>query len=207
MNRCFIFAAGSCYGLRERPDRGDYVIAADGGYRSCVAAGIVPDLVLGDFDSMEQPDFANCRRVPVEKDDTDSMLAVRAGLDHGCKVFYLYGCTGGSRLDHTVANFQLLAFLCRNGAHGYLYDERFVYTVIENESLEIFREVDWGIVSVFSMGDRASGVTLRGLQYPLERGELSVAFPLGVSNHFVEEKAGISVEQGMLLICWQIALL
>ena len=77
MKRCFIFAAGTFYGLRECPQKEDFVIAADAGYRVCQQLGIVPDLLLGDFDSMEQPaDFQNICRSPVEKDDTDTMLAV-----------------------------------------------------------------------------------------------------------------------------------
>ncbi len=81
MRRCFIFAAGSFYGLRERPVPGDLVIAADAGYRICRGEGIVPDLLLGDFDSMEPPaGFAQVRRLPVEKDDTDTLAALRAGL-------------------------------------------------------------------------------------------------------------------------------
>ena len=98
MRRCFIFAAGSYYGLRERPEPGDLVLAADAGYRICRQEGIIPDLLLGDFDSMEAPaDFARIRRVPVEKDDTDTMLAVKTALAWGCGEVYLYGGTGGSR--------------------------------------------------------------------------------------------------------------
>ena len=85
MKRCFIFAAGTYYGLRERPQSGDLVLAADAGYEVCRREGIVPDLVLGDFDSMEQPaDFKNVLRVPVEKDDTDTMLAVKTALENDC---------------------------------------------------------------------------------------------------------------------------
>ena len=77
MKRCFIFAAGTYYGLREQPRPDDLVLAADAGYEICKREGIEPDLLLGDFDSMEQPeDFQRVRRVPVEKDDTDTMLAV-----------------------------------------------------------------------------------------------------------------------------------
>ena len=78
MKRCFIFAAGTFFGLRKRPEKPeDLVIAADAGYRTCRELGIVPDQLLGDFDSMDQPtDFANIHRSPVEKDDTDTMLAV-----------------------------------------------------------------------------------------------------------------------------------
>ena len=86
MKRCFIFAAGTYYGLRERPQTGDLVLAADAGYLACRQAGITPDLLLGDFDSMDQPaDFDHVRRVPVEKDDTDTMLAVKTGLEQDRK--------------------------------------------------------------------------------------------------------------------------
>ena len=80
MKRCFIFAAGSFYGLRERPAPGDFVIAADGGYQHCLREKLQPDLLLGDFDSMEPPaDFARVCRLPMEKDDTDTLAAIREG--------------------------------------------------------------------------------------------------------------------------------
>ena len=79
MKRCFIFAAGTFYGLRKRPEStGDFIIAADAGYRICQAQRIVPNLLLGDFDSMTPPaDFPRLRRLPVEKDDTDTLAALR----------------------------------------------------------------------------------------------------------------------------------
>ena len=185
MKRCFIYAAGSFFGLREMPRPGDLQIAADAGLRLCQELGRSPDLVLGDFDSM---------------DDTDTGLALREGLRRGCREFFIYGGTGGRRLDHTLANLQSLAFLRENGARGWLYDRDFVYTVIKNETLTLRREVDWGLVSLFALGDRARGVTLTGLQYPLDHAELTCAFPLGVSNHFAEERAAVTVEDGLLLV-------
>ena len=205
MKRCFIFAAGSFYGLREAPKAGDVIIAADAGFRLCRELGLTPDLLLGDFDSMEEPkDFAHLIRVPVEKDDTDTMLAIREGLKQGCREFYLYGGTGGTRLDHTLANLQGLAFLCRHGARGYLYDQDFVYTVIENDTLTLSRQVDWGLVSLFSMDSQVEHVTLKGLQYPLEDGTLTSGFPLGVSNHFMADTAQITAGNGLLLVGWQL---
>lgn len=205
MGCCFIFAAGSFYGLRRRPQAGDWVIAADGGYRLCLAEGIVPDLLLGDFDSMEQPaDFANVLRAPVEKDDTDMMLAVKNGLEHGCTAFHLYGGTGGKRLDHTLANFQALLYLRRHGARGWLYDDDFIWTVIENETLSVERTVDWGLFSAFCMGATATGVDEEGLQYPLRDATLSPEISLGVSNHFVAAEARIAVGSGALLVGWEL---
>ncbi|MDD3347508.1 thiamine diphosphokinase [Oscillibacter sp.] len=207
MKRCFIFAAGTFYGLREQPSLpGDFVIAADAGYRVCRETGIVPDLLLGDFDSMDQPeDFKNIFRCPVEKDDTDTMLAVKTALERGCDTVYLYGGTGGRRLDHTLANLQTLLFLRRRGARGFLYDNDFLWTVIENESFCVEKTVDWGLLSVFCLGDRAEGVAETGVQYPLQDAVLTPEFPLGVSNHILEPQARVCVSRGALAIGWELA--
>lgn len=205
MRRCFIFAAGTFYGLREQPAPGDLVIAADAGYRSCREAGITPDLLLGDFDSMDQPpDFPNVLRSPVEKDDTDTMLAVKTALDNGCKEIYLYGGTGGVRLDHTLANLQSLLYLRRRNARGWMYDRDFLWTVIENETLTVERTVEWGLLSAFCLGADASGVDEEGVQYPLKDAVLSAEFPLGVSNHILEPTARITVRKGALAVGWQL---
>ena len=203
---CFIIGAGPFYGLPVAPGPEDVVLAADRGYRHCQTAGITPDLLLGDFDSLgsQRPDNIPTHTFPVEKDDTDTMLALREGLRRGCDTFYLYGATGGARLDHTLANLQSLAFLLRHGARGYLYDQNFVYTAIENETLTLTREVEWGIVSLFSMGDRAEHITLEGLQYPLTDGTIDCGFPLGVSNHIVAPTARITVGRGPLLVGWEL---
>lgn len=93
---CYIFGAGSFYGLTARPRAGDFTIAADGGWLACRKTEVIPDLLLGDFDSLSaQPDFPNILRVPVEKDDTDTMLAVKTGLERGETEFHIYGGMGG----------------------------------------------------------------------------------------------------------------
>ena len=138
---------------------------------------------------------------PVEKDDTDAMLAVRRGLELGYKEFLLYGSLDGPRLDHTVANFQTLQFLANHGATGYLIGKDALVTMVKNSHLSFPATFD-GILSVFCMGADANGVTIEGLQYPLENGTLSAGFPLGVSNRFVGKEASLQVENGSLLVIY-----
>lgn len=200
MGKCIIFCAAECDGLAEDIQHGDHIIAADGGLRHTQALGLTPDKILGDFDSLGYiPN--NARLYPVEKDDTDTLLAVRLGLELGYREFVLYGSLDGPRLDHTVANFQTLQFLCDHGAAGYLVGRDYIVTVVKNEKIH-FLGVPQGTVSVFCMGPDAEGVTLKGLYYPLENGKLTSGFPLGVSNHFTGEPAEISVENGSLLVMW-----
>jgi thiamine pyrophosphokinase len=137
----------------------------------------------------------------VEKDDTDAMLAAREGLRRGCKEFYFYGSLDGKRLDHTVANFQTLQFLADHGAAGYLIGNDYLVTVVKNGSLRFPAGAE-GVLSVFCLGPDATGVTLKGLHYPLEDGTLTAGFPLGVSNHFVGNDGEISVKNGSLLVLW-----
>ena len=198
MRNCVIFCAGEFHGLIEPVD--GTVIAADGGLQHLQPLGLAADVIIGDFDSLGYvPQNANV--FPVEKDDTDAMLAVRKGLELGCDRFVLYGALEGPRLDHTVANFQTLQFLADRSARGFLVGKDTVVTVIKNGSLTL-PALQEGIASVFCMGSDANGVTIEGLQYPLEKGTLSAGFPLGVSNHFVGKAAKITVEDGSLLILY-----
>ena len=200
MRKCIIICAAGFDGFLEPPGAGDFILAADGGYAHCKAFGITPNEVLGDFDSLQYvPQDATV--FPVEKDDTDSMLAVRRGLQLGYRDFLLYGSLDGTRLDHTVANFQTLQFLADHGATGYLVGKDYIVTVVKNGVLRFTGEAE-GILSVFCMGADAHGVTLQGLQYPLTEGTLTAGFPLGVSNHFTDKAAEISVTEGSLLVLW-----
>ena len=201
MRECVIFCAAECDGLARPIGPESFVIAADGGLRHTEKLGLTPDAVLGDFDSLGFcPEGANV--FPVEKDDTDAMLAVRLGLERGCEEFLLYGSLDGPRLDHTVANFQTLQFLADHGAAGYLIGNTTMVTVVKNGKITFSAGLS-GTISVFCMGPDAVGVTEKGLFYGLENGTLSSGFPLGVSNHFTGEAAEISVKNGSLLVLWE----
>ena len=200
MKTCIIFGGASFDKLIFPLDDSDYVIAADSGLAHLEKLGRKPNAIIGDFDSLGFiPDGAEV--FPVEKDDTDMLLAIRHGLTKGYKNFVLYGGLDGNRLDHTLANLQALAFLRQQGARGYLAGKDYLATVIQEETA-VFSPAATGILSVFAMGADATGVTLTGLKYSLEKGRLTADFPLGVSNHFLGKESRISVENGKLLLLW-----
>ena len=198
MASCVIFCAGGFRCLWETIRADDYIIAADGGCRHTEYLGLTPHEILGDFDSLGYvPEGAQV--FPVEKDDTDAMLAVRRGLELGYRRFVLYGALDGPRLDHTVANFQTLQFLADHGAVGYLVGNTQLVTVVRDGCLE-FPAGRQGNISVFCLGKDARGVTIEGLKYSLQNGTLTAGFPLGVSNHFTGVAAAIRVTHGSLLV-------
>lgn len=200
MGRCVIFCAGGFDRLIAPVEKNDYIIAADGGYTHIQALGIQPNAVLGDFDSLGYTP-ENAVVFPVEKDDTDAMLAVRHGLSLGYKDFLIYGALDGPRLDHTLAALQTLLFLAEHDARGVLVGLTQVATAVKNETA-VFPRTSAGILSLFAIGEIARGVTLTGLQYRLTDGELSPRFPLGVSNHFTGEEARVTVKDGTLIMLW-----
>ena len=200
MKTCVIFCAGGFDAPVQPIDPDDLIIAAHGGLTHLQTLGLTPNGILGDFDSLGYIP-AGSDVFPVEKDDTDSMLAVRQGLKLGYRRFVLYGGLDGPRLDHTVANFQTLQFLADHNARGYLVGLTTVATVIKNETVTFPADAE-GIVSVFCMGADAHGVTIEGLRYPLTDGTLTAGFPLGVSNHFTGQKSRISVKDGSLLVLY-----
>ena len=201
---CYIVGAMSLTpALRPYPTAEDYVIAADRGYDSLMAYGVVPDLAVGDFDSLGyQPDHPNVIQLPVEKDDTDMVFALRKGLELGYRRFLLLGGVGG-RLEHTLANLQLLDWLTGQGGQGFLAGEKTVATAIRGPASLTFPAAMSGYLSAFCNSGTSEGVTLENLKFPLEHSTLTSSFPLGVSNQFLGQSARVSVEKGSLLLIWE----
>lgn len=200
MGKCIIFCAGGFDGLLEPITPNDLVIAADGGVRHTQNLGVQPGVILGDFDSLGYiPE--DSKVFPCEKDDTDAMLAVRCGLEKGFREFMIYGGVEGPRLEHTVANFQTLQYLAEHGARGHLIGQSQIVSVLAPDQM-IFSDSAKGYLSVFCLGQDASGISLEGLHYTMRNGTLTAGFPLGVSNRFIGEEARVCVKSGCLLLIW-----
>ncbi len=198
MKRCVIFGAAPftdsdtlCSYLTDD----DYYIAADGGQRLAQAMGVTVDHIIGDFDSSDRPQaMSHCTVLPVQKDDTDVLAAVRDALHKGYREFVLLGCLGG-RLDHTLANMAILSFLQRNDAVGCLVDEGHEVTLLGAGEHTVPPRPNH-TVSFLPFGGPANGVTIRGAAYPTENLTLEPWFPIGVSNEFTEGPLNVSIENG-----------
>lgn len=176
------------------------VICADRGLDHALAAGITPDIVVGDFDSStaEIPKGAECIRVSPIKDDTDTILAADTAIQRGYNRLRFF-CAVGGRFDHTFANVQMLQYLRTKGAGGVLYGgSEKLYLLCAGESAEI-AEFN-GFVSVFALSDFAV-VNEIGMKYPLSQYRLESGFPLGVSNEVAAGGGRIEVLEGAALIC------
>ena len=200
MGVCFIVGAGDFTPRGLIPRQGDLVIAADGGYRALLSAGLEPDILLGDFDSLDiVPQVREIVRFPREKDDTDVGLAVRTGFARGYRGFRLYGVSG-DRPDHFFANLQVLYGISRSGARGELVCPHFSVYEITNGILKLDAAPAGTVFSVFAFGAPAYGVGIQGAKYLLDGVSLSCDGTLGVSNEFMGGEIAVTVRSGTLLV-------
>ena len=195
------------------------ILCADGGYRLAEQEGLLPHVIIGDFDTFDNmeddvrltqtdADFpSEILRVPVEKDDTDTMLCIKYGLEQGCDSFTIIGGLGG-RLDHTFANLQSLAYLVAQGASVIMKDEETCVTMLSPGTHQLHRDSDsaeggcqpYRRFSLFAYSPTCEDLSIRGAKYELDHGHLDHTFPLGVSNEFVEDTIEISFAKGTLLV-------
>lgn len=203
MKKCIIVGAGEFHEKIWNYDKEDFLIAADGGFEHLRKIGIVPNMIIGDMDSTEQECFSPdiiIKRLPREKDDTDTLAAIKEGLERGYKEFIIYGALGGERIDHSLANIQCLLFLHNHGAKGILYGAYERMELLCNDRIN-YPAAMRGMVSVFAFFQEAEGVTEQGLKYSVQDTTIKMEFPIGISNEFIGQESMIEVKRGMLLIC------
>lgn len=142
-------------------------------------------------------------RLPRIKNETDLHAAVQVALEEGVREIHIFGGLGGSRIDHSYAALQSLAYLTASGAEGYLYGEKQVFTALKNGTKTFSKEYK-GYFSAFSFTEESIGVTERGFKYLVENVSLFSTEPVGVSNEFIGKEAEISVENGILILCYEV---
>ena len=196
MKQCVIFGGGELTGEVHIP-RSALVIAADSGYSHCQRLSLDPHVIIGDFDSFsgELPAAAQIIKAPPEKDDTDMMLAIRHALERGYKDITLYGA-GDGRMGHTLANISALEFIEEHGGTGRIVDGKYIISV-QSEGVREYTNDKYSYISLFSL-TKSSEIMAEGLKYG-GKIRLERAFPLGVSNEFISDKAVINVISGRIL--------
>ncbi|MBR3601292.1 MAG: thiamine diphosphokinase [Lachnospiraceae bacterium] len=206
---CILVGAGDLT-ISEIPmGENDLCIAVDAGYEYCRLLEITPDYILGDFDSISEKEAENVAEIakqeedkviilPIEKDDTDMLAAIKLGLSEGYRSFRIYGGMGG-RIEHTIANIQCLLYLKEHNAVGYLMDGTGMILVAKEEEIS-FQDSLEGYMSLFSMGDKAT-VSIENMKYLLKEQEVTNSFPIGISNEFIYGSKGkVTVHQGAVVI-------
>lgn len=203
MSICYIVGAGECSDLRIEKEKNDFIIAADGGYRYLLSANIKPDIVIGDFDSLDKiPQCENIIKLNPVKDITDMNAAVDIGIEKGYSEFVIYGALGG-RFDHSLANIQLIAHLSQNGKKAKICDGKTVITAVTDGKISLDSSYK-GYISVFSHSDVCENVSISGLKYTLENATLKNMFPLGVSNEFTGADSEIVIGKGTAIIVYSV---
>ena len=183
----------------------DYVIACDKGTEYARRMQIVPNVIIGDFDSLDGdvkdlfPEI-EVLTFPIEKDDTDTMLAIKHALSKGYMDITII-CALGNRLDHTIANLQSLHYIARHNGIGKIISEKeqLLTLSLQNRSIELSDKEGYSL-SLFSLSDSCKGLTIKGAKYELENGTLENSFPLGLGNSFKDSTVHISFTEGELLI-------
>ena len=209
--RCIMMCAGEYHPMEIDIRQGDVVVAVDGGLAYLLEADIEPDLLLGDFDSLEETGYngktfaetvARYRAMgsdhflqfPVAKDDTDTMAAAKFGLEKGYREFLIYGAMGG-RPDHLMANIQTMIFIMHNGGQAWMLDRKTRMTVIGPGEFRLPADFE-GTVSLFALDSCLENVTIRGMKYEVEDASIRNDYPVGCSNETLPSGNGTEAGSG-----------
>lgn len=185
----------------------EYTIVADGGMGYCKMSNLVPDCIVGDFDSVEKETLAYFHESPQiiwkqfcpKKDETDTELAMTTAFEHGATELHILGATG-SRLDHVIGNIQLLHKALIRDIPAYIVDRNNRVCLID-QAKTIQKSKQYGkYISILPLTTTVEGITLKGFQYPLDKATLYSNNTLGISNEITEEEARIELEKGIAIV-------
>ncbi|MBD5143330.1 MAG: thiamine diphosphokinase [Ruminococcus sp.] len=198
---CVIISGGDVAEKIFIPEKA-LIICADCGYRHALAQNIQPDIIVGDFDSYqgELPENSKIICLPTEKDVSDTWYAVQYAHEQGYSKFEIYGTFGGERIDHTIANLQLLHAMVEKNLEFVLYYKNQVLLAIKNNAYQISNQ-EYQQFSVFALSEICYDVSISGAKYLLHHVKLTNSFPWGLSNECIATDFPIvSVKEGILLL-------
>ena len=178
----------------------DFIVCADSGYCFAKKAGLTPNLIIGDFDSLKEelPQNTEVVKLNTHKDDTDTEHCVMECIRRGYKDFLLLGSIGG-RTDHTFANIATLAFLSEYNYNGIARNNGEEIRILKEGSYEMNNKKGL-IFSVFPYGCESVNVTYKGAEYMLNNKTLTYNVSRGISNVFVDDEAEITINRGRAIL-------
>lgn len=181
-----------------------FIVCCDGGARHLRNLSVIPDVLLGDFDSISEEDLKYCKensvetiKYPVKKDKTDTEIAVEYVISKKCDSCTIIGGFG-NRADHTLANILLLIKMLKKGVLGTIIDEKNSINVIQDKTR--IEKIENHIISLIPITEEVRGITTKGLLYPLNNATIMPGDTRGISNEFSADMAEIDIKSGMLLI-------
>ena len=202
MGRCVIVGGADINNyafIREKLRADDYVIFCDSGLKHLENLQVLPSLIVGDFDSHENPHLdVETIVLPCEKDDTDTVFAVKEAIKRGFDDFVLIGVVG-ARLDHTLGNMSILLYLDSLGKKGCIIDDYSEMEIISDNPVSVSDR--YSFFSLLNITGCAKGITITGAKYPLVDGEITCEYQYGVSNEVLPgQTAVVSIKEGKLLL-------
>ncbi len=200
--RCVIIGGAEIqeYGIiSEYLKKDDFFIFCDSGLKHCEKLNVKPDLIVGDFDSHQKPETDTETIVlPCEKDDTDTVFAVKEALKRGFDNFLIIGVTG-QRLDHTLGNISILNMLFSENKKATIADDYSEMEVVSNKT--VFVDDSYAYFSLINLFGKADGINIKNAKYPLENAEITSEYQYGISNEVLPGRnAEITVKNGRLLL-------
>lgn len=176
----------------------DFIVFCDSGLKHLEPLQVKPGLIVGDFDSHDNPHFdVETIVLPCEKDDTDTVFAVKEAINRGYSDFLLIGVVG-ARLDHTLGNISILLYLDSIGKKGYVVDDYSEMEIVSDKPAYI--EESYSFFSLLNVSGTAKGITIKNAKYPLNDEEITCEYQYGISNEVIGETAEISIREGKLLL-------
>ena len=202
MERCVIVGGADINdyaAVRARLRQDDFFVFCDSGLKHLASLGVKPGLIVGDFDSHDNPHLdVETIVLPRVKDDTDTVFAVKEALKRGYTDFLLLGAAG-ARLDHTLGNVSILLYLDSLGKRGMLVDDYSEMEIVSSRPARI--DGSFAFFSLLNITGTASGITIRGAKYPLDGAEITCEYQYGISNEVLPgQTAEVSVKNGKLLL-------
>ena len=202
MRKCIIVGGADINNydyIKTKITENDYVVFCDSGLKHTKELGVSPSLIVGDFDSHKNPNLdIETIVLPCEKDDTDTVYAVKEAIKRGFEEFILIGVIG-ARLDHTLGNASILLYLDSLSKKGIIIDDYSEMEVVSKEPVDI--DDSYAFFSLLNITGTAKGVTINNAKYPLDNAEITCEYQYAVSNEVISGKtAEVSVQNGKLLL-------